>query len=83
MLLQEFDCGIKDKKCSKNLTADDLSRIVISDLSESPICDHFLNDQLSRAYLEPWFAYILNYLVTREMPKGWNKDDKAYFLSKV
>jgi len=83
VLLQEFDYEIEDRKGSENLVVDHLSRIVASDISESPICDCFYNEQLFRAQVEPWFANIVNYLVTREMLRGWKKDARAYFLSIV
>ena len=81
ILLQEFDREIK--KGFEDPVADHLSRIVTSDASESPICDRFPDEQLFRAHVEPWFTNIVNYLVRNEMPKGWNKDDKACFLSMV
>jgi len=83
MLLQEFNCEIKGRRGSKNPVADHLSRIVTSNTSESPVCDHFPNKQLLRAYVESLLADIVNYLVTREMSKGWNKDDRARFLLMV
>ena len=54
-----------------------------SDAFESLICDCFLKEQIFRAYVEPWYVDIMNFLVIREMPKGRNKDDRARFLSMV
>ena len=44
-LLQEFDCDIRDKKGSKNLVADRLSRIVCARGTETPISKCFPNGQ--------------------------------------
>jgi len=71
---------IKDRKGSENPVADHLFRILTSDACESPICDCFPYEQLFEAYVEPWFANIVNFLVTGEMSMGWNKDDRACFL---
>ena len=32
---------------------------------------------------EPWYADIVNYLVTGEIPLGWSKHDKDQFFSLV
>jgi len=55
----------------------------MSDPFEPPICECFPNEQLVGAHVEPWFADRVIFLVIREMPTGWNKDDKAHFLSMV
>ena len=83
MLLQEFDCVIKDRKGFKNQVADHLSRFVTSNASDSPICDCFHDEQLFRVHVEPWFANMVNFMVIREMHEGWNKDNRACFLSMV
>jgi len=70
MLLQEFDCEIKDKKDFENSIANHLSRIVTSDAYESPIFYYFPEEQLFGAHLELRSADIVNYLVTRKMAKG-------------
>jgi len=44
MLLQEFDCEIKDNKSSKNLVAEHLSRIICDRKSESSICECLLDE---------------------------------------
>ena len=83
MLLQEFDYEINDTKGFENQVVDHLSRIVTSDASEFPICDCSPDEQLVGAYVESWFADIVNYLIIGEMPRGWNKDDRACILSMV
>jgi len=76
LLLQEFDIEIKDRKGSENSIGDHLSRIFTEYVDESVgFSDHFLDEQLfavSPAPL-PWFAYIMNYLVTRKIPPCWSK----------
>nr|XP_027076001.1 uncharacterized protein LOC113699845 [Coffea arabica] len=70
LLLQEFDLEIRDKKGSENLVADHLSRIPVGEENE-PLKDAFpeehsfsLNSQL------PWYADLVNYLVTGNFPAG-------------
>jgi hypothetical protein len=55
LLLQEFDIEIRDKKGSENVVADHLSRLVVD-----------FNEQLMHISQipTPWFADIVNYLVT-------------------
>ena len=81
LLLQEFDCEIRDRKGSQNLVADHLSRIIIE--SESTISECFPDEQLLMVQSEPWYADIVNYLVTGEIPMGWSKHDKDRFFSLV
>jgi hypothetical protein len=67
LLLQEFDIGIQDKKGSENVVADHLSRITMDITEEAiPISETFVDDQLMHiAHTpSPWFADIVNYLVT-------------------
>ena len=46
LLLQEFDMVIKDKKGSKNLVADHLSRLEKGNIDETSIKETFLDDTL-------------------------------------
>ncbi|CAN6454758.1 unnamed protein product [Victoria cruziana] len=87
LLLQEFDLEIKDKKGSENVVADHLSRVLVgSDHDELPICDSFPDESIigimSLTKL-PWFADYCNYLVTKEMPSHWSKNQRDRFLSQV
>ncbi|KAI5324177.1 hypothetical protein L3X38_033250 [Prunus dulcis] len=77
LLLQEFDLEIKNKKGSENVVADHLSRLVhVSNEEEDslPLRERFPDEQLfSICALNslnplPWFADIVNYLCTNELP---------------
>ena len=78
LLLQEFDLEIKDKTGSENSVADHLSRLHIT--SSGEICDAFPDEQLlAIATKVPWFAHIVNYLVTKSIPDYWNMHQKKKF----
>ncbi|GKB13548.1 reverse transcriptase domain-containing protein [Tanacetum coccineum] len=67
LLLQEFDIEIKDKKGTKNVFADHLSRIENDDSSDdSEVDDNFPGETLMEINTknEPWFADFANYLVS-------------------
>jgi len=71
LLLQEFDIEIQDKKGFENVVADHLSRITVDFTEEAtPISETFPDEQLMHiAHTpSPWFANIINYLVTGQMP---------------
>ena len=57
LLLQEFDITIKDKKGVENVVADHST-------SSTPIQDSFPDEQLMAIKALPWYADIINYLVT-------------------
>jgi hypothetical protein len=86
LLLQEFDIEIRDKKGSKNVVADHLSRLTV-DITEdaTPISETFPDEQLMHIAHDPtpWFADIVNYLVTSQIPLHWGQQDKLKFLSIV
>jgi hypothetical protein len=74
LLLQEFDIEIRDKKDSKNVVADHLSRLTVGYTKHAiPISETFLDEQLMHIAQNPapWFADIVNYLVTCQMPLHW------------
>jgi hypothetical protein len=83
MLLQEFDIEFWDKKGSENVVADHLSRVIV-DFNEDvmPIAEMFPNEQLMHISQipTPWFANIVNYLVTTQIPSHWTKQDRSKFL---
>jgi hypothetical protein len=68
LLLQEFDLEIKDKKGSENSVADHLSRL-IHERETLPLQESFPDEQLLHVTdTSPWFADIVNYLVTKKIP---------------
>nr|XP_027102729.1 uncharacterized protein LOC113723971 [Coffea arabica] len=76
LLLQEFDLEIRDKKGSENLVADHLSRIPIGEDNE-PLRDAFPEEHLFSLNSQlPWYADLVNYLVTGDFPAGWPKSKK-------
>nr|XP_027118748.1 uncharacterized protein LOC113735992 [Coffea arabica] len=87
LLLQEFDLEIRDKKGSENLVADHLSRILVEEDSE-PLKDAFPEEHLFSLNSQlPWYADLVNYLVTGNFPAGWPKSkrdklksDAKYFI---
>ena len=69
LLLQEFDIEIRDKKGSENVVADHLSRLIIESSEEFlPLHDAFSDEQLFHIFQLPWFADIVNYLATEQIP---------------
>ncbi|XP_062025882.1 uncharacterized protein LOC133742218 [Rosa rugosa] len=76
LLLQEFDLAIKDKKGSENVVADHLSRIVHEE-DIQPLQETFPDEQLFGIEVSvPWYADIVNYLVTRTFPDTLSKASK-------
>ena len=74
--MQEFDFEIYDKKGSKNLVFDHLSQIIV-DRKEPPLHDTFLDEHLfSLKNQTPWYANIVNYLVTSEFPSDFSRAQK-------
>ncbi|GKE13327.1 reverse transcriptase domain-containing protein [Tanacetum coccineum] len=71
LLLQEFTIEIKDKKGTKNLAADHLSRLEnpgLEKLNEEAIRDSFLDEHLMAVHVrettnDPWYADYANFLV--------------------
>ena len=72
LLCQEFNLTIKDKKGVENVVADHLSRLVPDSNSHGiPIGDSFPDEQLFALVHCPWYADIVNYLVTGQIPAPW------------
>ena len=74
LLLQEFDLEIKDKKGTKNLVADHLSRLE-GPRDEVQVNDDFLDEQLlaiGDTKTVPWFADYVNYLVAKVIPPDFS-----------
>ena len=65
LLLQEFDSKFKDKKCTENIMADHLSLLHFDTMTESlTLNESFPDEQLMSVEVLPWYADIVNYLVT-------------------
>ncbi|CAN6695193.1 unnamed protein product [Malus baccata var. baccata] len=76
LLLQEFDIEIRDKKGSENVVADHLSRMVHNEES-LPILETFPDEQLlSIKVSAPWYADIVNFLVSKRIPSGISAKDQ-------
>ncbi|CAN6695209.1 unnamed protein product [Malus baccata var. baccata] len=75
LLLQEFDMEIRDKKGSENVVADHSSRMVHEEHQHNvPIPETFPNEQLlSIEVSEPWYADLVNYLVSKQVPSTLTK----------
>ena len=81
LLCQEFNLTIKDKKGVENVVADHLSRLVPESMSLGlPIGDSFLDEQLFALVHCPWYADIVNYLVTCQIPPQWTSQQKRKFF---
>jgi hypothetical protein len=65
------------------VVADHLSRLIV-DFNEDvvPITKTFPDEQLMHIsqISAPWFADIVNYLVTAQIPSHWTKQDRSKFL---
>ncbi|KAL6319873.1 hypothetical protein AAG906_036943 [Vitis piasezkii] len=84
LLLQEFNIQIKDKQGVENVVADHLSRVKVeSHFEEAQINDEFPDDALCAVEKLPWFANIVNYLATGELPSEWNMETKNFAQIKL
>ena len=69
LLCQEFNLTIKDKKGVENVVVDHLSRLVSASTSEGlPIGDTFPDEKIFALVHCPWYADIVKYLVTGQIP---------------
>ncbi|KAH9659131.1 hypothetical protein KPL70_023750 [Citrus sinensis] len=76
LLLQEFNLEIRDKKGTENLVADHLSRLTTSE-EAAPLKDDFPDEHLFVTQgMVPWYADIVNYLVTRTLPSDLTRAQK-------
>ncbi|GJS21809.1 reverse transcriptase domain-containing protein [Tanacetum coccineum] len=79
----EFDIEIKDRKGTKNVAVDHLSRIENDETSDdSEVDDNFPREALMEINTrnEQWFAYFANYLVSDIIPKGMTYQQKNIFF---
>jgi len=69
LLLQRFDITIKNKKDTKNIIADHMSRLTIDSTSDiTSINDYFPNESLLFIVTMSWFANIINFLSIGYLP---------------
>ncbi|CAH9110594.1 unnamed protein product [Cuscuta europaea] len=81
LLLQEFDLEIKDKKGAENSVADHLSRLEVEG-DVGPIGDFFPHESFLLIDTElPWYADLVNYLVSRQLPSDLSKHQKEKLKS--
>ena len=79
LLLQEFDLEIKDKKGVENSVADHLSRLQFHDSDNLPINDFLRDDTLLKVtHTNPWYANIVNFIVTFYVLLGENRKKLLY-----
>ena len=84
LLCQEFNLTIKDKKGVENVVADHLSRLVPESNSHGvPIGESFPDEQLFALAHCPWYADIVNNLVTGQIPTQWTSQQKKKFLTDI
>jgi hypothetical protein len=83
LLLQEFDLEIKDKKGAENQVTDHLSRLRTEDIQTKTIRDTFPKKQLYvlHSSTRPWYADLVNYLVTKEFLSGLSTSQKKQLTS--
>ncbi|OMO69026.1 hypothetical protein CCACVL1_19690 [Corchorus capsularis] len=80
MLFQEFDIEIKDKKGAENVVADHLSRIEGKE-EETAINEALPFEELFSVSQLPWYADIINFLVTRHLPSDLSKGEQLKIIS--
>ncbi|XP_071917118.1 uncharacterized protein [Coffea arabica] len=83
LLLQEFDLKIKDKSGAKNLVADHLSHL-LTNKEDQQLREAFPKEQLLAVDSSaPWYADIVNFLVTNQLPADWPKAKRDKLKSDV
>ncbi|KAM1990386.1 hypothetical protein ACFX15_031656 [Malus domestica] len=76
LLFQEFDIEIQDKKGSENVMADHLSHMMHEE-DAMPIPETFSDEQLLSIEVSvPWYADLVNYLVSKQVPSTLNKHQR-------
>jgi hypothetical protein len=78
-LLQEFDIEIKDKKGVENTVPDHLSCMQVTNMQEQEINDFLRDDMLLMINdTNPWYANIVNFMVSGYVPLGKSKKKLEY-----
>ena len=83
LLLQEFDLEIWDKRGVKNVVADHLSRIPNAPIIPALFNEDFPDKHILTIFKEPWYADIVNYLATGQIPADWTNQDQYHFFAQV
>ena len=83
LLLQEFDLKIQDKRGIENVVVDHLSQILNAPLIQAPINEDFPEEHILAILKEPWYADIVNYRATGQLPADWTKQDQYLFFAQV
>ncbi|GJY02183.1 putative nucleotidyltransferase, ribonuclease H [Tanacetum coccineum] len=91
LLLQEFTIEIKDKKGTKNLAVDHLSRLEnpgLEELNEDTIQDNFPDEhlmviKLKNTETDSWYADYANFLVSKIVPQHLTYYLRKKFLNDV
>jgi hypothetical protein len=79
LILQEFDLENKDKKGVENTVADHLSRMPITNTEDLAINDILRDDMLLKVTdSNPWYANIVNFMVSGYVPLGKNRKKSLY-----
>ena len=74
----------KDKKDTENVVADHLSRLHFDTITEPlTLNESFPDEQLMSVEVLPWYADIINYLVTGQLPEHWTKQDKTKLFAEI
>jgi len=84
LLLQEFDLEIKYKKGVENTVADHLPRMPITNMHDLPINNFLRGDMLLKVTVSnPWYANIVNFMVSGYVPPGENKKKLLLLTIKI
>uniref|UniRef100_A0A2N9IAL6 Retrotransposon gag domain-containing protein n=1 Tax=Fagus sylvatica TaxID=28930 RepID=A0A2N9IAL6_FAGSY len=82
--IEEFNLQTKDNKGVENMVANHLSRLTFEEVKEEiPIRDAFPDEQLFVVTKLPWYAHIVNYLVTGSIPETWIVQDRRKFFVEI
>ena len=83
--MQEFDLEFKYKKGTENVVADHLSRLYFDTITKPlTLNESFPDEKLMSVEVLLWYADIVNYLVTGQLPVHWiPKQDKAKFFAEI
>jgi len=78
-----FDLEIQDKRGIENMVVDHLSRIPNAPIIQAPIKEDFPDEHILAILKKPWYADIINYLTTGQLPTDWTRQDQYRFFAQV